>query len=85
MAAAAHAEQHAVLGREADRCLHVALGQAASDGRRAAVDGGVPDLARVLVAGVAGDDEPAADPRGERRDVGAAKLPDIAVERKVGQ
>jgi hypothetical protein len=71
MAAAAHAEQHAMLGREADRRLHVALVEAARDRRRAAVDGGVPDLARVLVAGVAGGDEAAADLRGERLDFGA--------------
>ena len=70
VAAAAHAEQHPVRGGEADRRLHVALVQAARDQRRAAIDGGVPDLARVVVAGVAGGEHAAADLRGERLDVG---------------
>ena len=85
MAAAAHAQQHAMRGGEAHRRLHVALVQAARDRRRTAIDGAVPDGARVFVAGVAGAQQAAADLRGERLDVGAAKLPDIAVERKVGQ
>ena len=84
MAAAANAEQHPMAGGEAHRRLHVGLARAAGDRRRAAIDGGVPDLARRLVVGVARAQHATADLRRKGVDVGAAKLADVSVERQVG-
>ena len=84
VAAAANAEQHALLGGEADAGADVVLVAAARDQGRTAVDGAVPDLARVVVARVAGSEDAAADPARERLDIGLTHLPDILVQRKVG-
>ena len=85
MAAAAHAEQHAVRRREAQRRLHVVLAEAARDQRRPAVDTAVPDLARLVVRRVRRAHHVAAQARRERVDVGLAALPGIRVQRKVSQ
>jgi len=84
MATAADGEQHPLLGGEADAGADVVFVAAARDQRRTAIDAAVPDLARVVVAGIARSENAAADPARERLDIGLAHLPDIPVQRKVG-
>ena len=61
VAAAAHRERQTRLLREPDRRDHVVGPRAARDQRRVAVDRPVPDLAVLVVAGVAGLDQLAAE------------------------
>jgi len=83
MAAAAHAEQHAVRRGEAHAGLNVGVSEAARDQRRAAIDGSVPDLARGGVGVIGGAEYAATDLKCECVDVGLAHLPHVLVQRKV--
>ena len=85
VAATAHAEQYAVRRRKTHSGLHVGLVRAARNERRAAVDGAVPDPARFIVGGVGAAERAAADLRREGGKVGRAQLPDVVVQRDVGQ
>ena len=62
---AAHADLEALGAREADRLGHVRGARAADDHARTAVDHGIPDLARLVVAGRARLEHVTVDPAGE--------------------
>ena len=66
VAAAAHRQRQGVVAGEVDRRRDVVGVRRAHDRQRAAVDGEVEDAARLVVVGVVGGDEPAAQARGER-------------------
>jgi hypothetical protein len=79
VSAALHGEQHLVRAREVDRRLHVRGVLGLRDQRRVAVERGIHDRARRVVALVSGHEQRAPELAGELADVGALERDGAAV------
>ena len=74
-----------MLDGEADGRLDVAFGEAARDEGGTTIDGRVPHPPCVVVGGIRGGEQAAADPGGECGHVGRAQLPYVPVQSNVGK